>query len=100
MKHITSMKVRELIHKMNWHYPYQANLQLLESAHLIAQPYAMLHFQVHWEMFKLAIRHLVWSEILGQIPRLLLAIPGSCLGKAPKGNIGSTKMRIFEIRED
>ena len=100
MKRTASIKVRELIQKMNWHHPFEENLHFLESAHLVSQPYAFLHFLVHWEMFKLAIRHLVWPEILGQIPRLILAIPGSVFGKAPKGNIGSTKMGIFEIRED
>lgn len=75
---------------------YDERLLLLEEAHVLSQPFAIPHFLLHWEMFKLAARHQQWQEVLGQIPRLLLAIPGSLLGKAPRGNVGSTKMGIFE----
>lgn len=75
---------------------YTEALYFLEKAHLVSQPYAWPHFYVHALMFKLALRHGVWKEVLGQIPRLLLAIPGSLTGKAPKGNLGSTRMGIFE----
>lgn len=79
---------------------YEEALSILEKAHLVAQPYALPHFYVHWKMFELAKEFRVWKEFLGQIPRLFLAIPGSLLGMAPKGNVGSTKMGIFEsIRE-
>jgi hypothetical protein len=77
---------------------YDERLLLLEKAHLEAQPLAVPHFLVHWEMFKLAIEYRVFGEVFGQIPRLILAMPGSWLGKAPKGNVGSTKMGIFEER--
>lgn len=77
---------------------YDERLGILEEAHLLSQPYALPHFKVHWEMFKLALVFRVWGEFYGQIPRLLLAMPGSWLGKAPKGNVGSTKMGIFEVR--
>lgn len=75
---------------------YEEALTILEKAHLEAQPYAWPHFCVHWKMFVLAIKFRVWKEVWGQIPRLFLAIPGSLLGKAPKGNVGSTRMGIFE----
>lgn len=75
---------------------YTEALYFLEKAHLLSQPYAWSHFYVHALMLKLAFRHRVWKEVLGQIPRLVLAIPGSLTGRAPKGNLGSTKMGIFE----
>jgi hypothetical protein len=78
---------------------YQEAMSFLEEAHLLSQPYATYHLYVHWKMFLLAFRFKVWSEVLGQIPRLLLAMPGSILGMAPKGNVGSTKMGIFEERQ-
>ena len=78
---------------------YEARLALLEKAHLVSQPFARPHFLVHWEMFKLALAFKQWREFLGQIPRLFLAMPGSWLGKAPRGNIGSTKMGIFEEKK-
>lgn len=78
---------------------YTAALQCLEQAHLKSQPFAVPHLIVHFEMFKLALQFREWREVIGQVPRLLLAMPGSWLGKAPKGNVGSTKMGIFEKRE-
>jgi hypothetical protein len=75
---------------------YEKALAFLEEAHLLAQPKTLPHVYVHWKMLLLAFKFKVWKEFLGQIPRLFLAIPGSLLGKAPKGNIGSTKMGIFE----
>lgn len=75
---------------------YLAALEILEEAHLASQPFAWPHFVVHWKMFKLAFLYRHWGELFGQIPRLILAIPGSLLGMAPKGNVGSTKMGIFE----
>lgn len=75
---------------------YNEALYFLEKAHIVSQPYAWPHFYVHALMLKLAWRHRVWKEVLGQIPRLILAMPGSWTGRAPKGNLGSTKMGIFE----
>lgn len=89
--------IDELIYKSQTHNStYHEKLSILEEAHLLSQPYAVPHLKVHWEMFKLAYVHRVWPEFIGQIPRLILAMPGSWLGKAPKGNVGSTRMGIFE----
>lgn len=78
---------------------YENALLLLEEAHIISQPYAWPHVYVHWKMLLLAFEYKVWKELWGQIPRLFLAVPGSLLGKAPAGNVGSTKMGIFEVKE-
>lgn len=75
---------------------YEQAMALLEEAHILSQPHAWPHLYVHWKMFSLAYEFKKWSECLGQIPRLLLAVPGSITGKAPKGNVGSTRMGIFE----
>lgn len=75
---------------------YDSALSILEKAHLLFQPNAWQHFYTHWLMFKLALRNKVFKEVIGQIPRLILAIPGSWLGKAPRGNVGTTRMGIFE----
>lgn len=77
---------------------YEKELILLEEEHLIAQPSALPHVYVHWKMLLLALKFRNWSEFMGQIPRLFLAAPGSLLGMAPRGNVGSTKMGIFEER--
>lgn len=78
---------------------YLIALSYLEEAHILSQSKAWPHFQVHWKMFLLALRHTEFKEVLGQIPRIILAIPGSLLGLAPRGNVGSTKMGIFEIKK-
>ncbi len=78
---------------------YERSLSLLEEAHLLAQPFVWPHVYVHWKMLALAWKYLQWKEVVGQIARIILAAPGSILGKAPKGNVGSTKMGIFEERE-
>lgn len=75
---------------------YEPALKLLEEEHLRIQLEALPHFYNHWKMLLLAFKYRNWHEFLGQIPRLLLAIPGSITGKAPRGNVGSTKMGIFE----
>jgi len=78
---------------------YESDLKLLEDEHVRIQLKAIPHFIVHWKMLMLALKFKQWNEFLGQIPRLILAIPGSLTGKAPKGNIGSTKMGIFEVKK-
>jgi hypothetical protein len=75
---------------------YELDLKKLEQAHLVSQRYAWLHLYVHWHMFRLALYNQDWVEFVGQIPRLLLAVPGSWTGKAPRGNVGTTRMGIFE----
>lgn len=67
----------------------------LERAHILGQFDWLAHFHVHVLMFKLGLKTRNWSEILGQIPRILLAIPGSLTGKAPLGNVGTSRMGIF-----
>lgn len=78
---------------------YEEALSFLEEAHLIAQPKSWPHFYVHLKMLQLSFHFKKWNEFLGQIPRLFLAIPGSLTGQAPTGNVGSTKMGIFEERK-
>lgn len=78
---------------------YDAALTILEEAHLLAQAQGWEHLLVHIEMFKLALHYRVLKEALGQIPRMILAAPGSALGIFPVGNVGSTKMGLFEKGE-
>jgi hypothetical protein len=67
----------------------------LERAHVLSQPYAVPHVQVHGRMFGFAWRARIWREVLGQIPRLFLAGPGSLFGRAPLGNTGGANVGIF-----
>lgn len=75
---------------------YQKALKVLEEAHVRDQARGWEHLIIHVEMFKLALHHGDLKEALGQIPRIIVAYPGSRLGIFPKGNVGSTRMGIFE----
>lgn len=70
-----------------WHH--------LELAHILSQAYPGPHLRVHWLMFWFAFRQRNVPELLGQIPRLLLAVPGSWTGRAPRGNTGGANVGIF-----
>lgn len=75
----------------------------LERAHILAQFFAIRHFYVHILMIRFSLVHFKGYEILGQIPRIILAIPGSLTGLAPKGNSGGSNVGIFtpmEIPDD
>lgn len=78
-------EARSEIHN-SWHH--------LELAHILSQAYAGAHLRVHWLMFCFALRQRNVPELLGQIPRLLLAAPGSWTGRAPRGNTGGANVGI------
>ncbi len=69
--------------------------RFLERAHILSQAHAWPHIRVHWTMFTFAWRTHNWREWLGQIPRLILAGPGSLVGRAPWGNTGGANVGIF-----
>ncbi len=69
---------------------------LLAKAHVISQPLAWSHTLVHWQMLSLALRTRNFSEITGQIFRLVVAAPGSILKKYPKGNPGTSDISAFQ----
>lgn len=70
-----------------WHH--------LERAHVLSQAYAWPHLRVHVCMLAFAWRHRLVREFLGQLPRILLAMPGSWIGRAPLGNTGGANVGIF-----
>jgi hypothetical protein len=95
-------RIREAFeHELNAARVSQARLEIkaawyhLELAHILSQAYAGPHLRVHWLMFCFALRQRNVPELLGQIPRLLLAAPGSWTGRAPRGNTGGANVGIF-----
>lgn len=74
---------------------FDAAWTALERAHVLSQAYPRPHTFVHWEMLKLGFAQHDWREALGQIPRLILAAPGSALKRAPLGNTGRSSVGIF-----
>jgi hypothetical protein len=67
----------------------------LERAHIVSQAQAWPHVRVHLAMITFAWRRRDFHEWAGQVPRLLLAAPGSWLSRAPLGNTGRANVGIF-----
>ena len=68
----------------------------LERAHLLSQPWAWTHTRVHLAMLRLALGQRDRSEFAGQVIRLVVAGPGSLVGKYPPGNTGRTTMKMTQ----
>ena len=66
---------------------------------MLSQAHAWLHVRVHGRMLALAWRRGEAREVAGQLPRLLLAAPGSWTGRAPRGNTGGADVGIFTPME-
>jgi hypothetical protein len=64
----------------------------LERAHILSQPLAAAHIRTHLAMLDYAIRFHDRHEIAGQLVRLLVAGPGSALGRYPVGNTGGVNV--------
>lgn len=68
----------------------------LERAHILGQKYWLEHLRVHVYMLKYAFQTRNYSEAMAQLPRIILAAPGSLLNKAPYGNVGTGRVGIFK----
>src|SRR5690606_36418277 len=60
----------------------------LERAHILSQPLAVAHVRTHLTMLGFGIRQRDRREVTGQLVRLLVAGPGSAIGRYPLGNTG------------
>ncbi|HET9452296.1 MAG TPA: DUF3703 domain-containing protein [Aggregicoccus sp.] len=67
----------------------------LERAHVLSQAFALPHVRVHGRMLGYGLRRLDAREVLGQLARVLVAAPGSWLGRAPLGNTGGADVGIL-----
>ena len=64
----------------------------LERAHILGQRYFFAHLRSHWWMLKIGIRKKDYSEIFGQLTRVVAVIPGYVFGWVPKGNTGGANV--------
>jgi hypothetical protein len=62
--------------------------RLLEETHVLAQPWAWPHLRSHLDMLRLAVATRDRHEVIGQLGRVLVAAPGSAMGRYPRGNTG------------
>ena len=69
---------------------------LLEDAHVLSQPWALMHVRVHGSMFVTAIVQRDVREVRGQLSRIAVAGPGSLSGRYPTGNTGRARVRATQ----
>lgn len=98
---ITSLRLDA--HKARQNGDWSHCWQLLEDAHVLSQPWAWLHIQVHASMFIAGWKARDVIEVRGQLLRLLVGGPASMAGRYPIGNTGRARVRARQpmpIRDD
>ena len=65
-------------------------------AHILSQNSVRLHLYVHFLMLTYAAGRGEVREMLSQILRIFVTIPGHLLGRVPKGNIGWASVGLTE----
>lgn len=71
----------------------------LTDAHILSQSDAFMHSRVHLRMLILAWSEKNFSEIWGQVLRLLVAAPESLLESYPVWNTGRSNVSMLEPME-
>ena len=69
---------------------------LLETLHVVSQTRFIPHGHVHVLMLRLAWRTRDWTEVGGQMLRLLLVPLGHLTGRLPLGNSGRSNINPFQ----
>jgi hypothetical protein len=77
----------------------QAAWRHLERAHILGQPWAVEHSEVHWRMLRFGFAIKSWKEVRGQILRLVFGGVKSFVGKVPKGNTGGADVPPLQVME-
>lgn len=72
-----------------------AAFRYLERAHVLGQASTRLHTQVHWLMFRWALRQRDGREAAGQLLRMAAALTKTALGALPHGNTGGADVSAF-----
>ena len=86
------VEAREARHQCDWIQCWS----LLETAHILSQPWAWMHVRVHGSMFVTAILQRDVREVRGQLSRIAVAGPGSLSGRYPTGNTGRARVRATQ----
>jgi hypothetical protein len=68
----------------------------LERAHIVSQPFLLLHLSNHSAMLGFAFTERDPKEIFGQLARLALAPLGALTGRVPVGNTGRSNVSAFQ----
>lgn len=67
-----------------------------ERAHILSQPWPWPHTWAHAVMLRRALRERDRVEAVGQVIRMLVAGPGSALGRYPEGNTGRARVNLTQ----
>ncbi len=68
----------------------------LGRAHIVSQNKVSFHLYVHYLMLQYAFLRHDLREILGQVLRLIVTIPGHLLGRVPAGNTGWSTVGLIQ----
>ncbi|MGP4025811.1 DUF3703 domain-containing protein [Actinomadura sp. 3N407] len=68
----------------------------LERAHILSQPWPWPHTRNHFAMLALAVVQRDRREAVGQVIRIIVAAPGSALGRYPEGNTGRATVGLTQ----
>ena len=68
----------------------------LERAHILSQPWPWPHTRNHIAMLALAIIQRDRREAVGQVVRIIVAAPGSALGRYPEGKTGRATVGLTQ----
>lgn len=74
----------------------EARWRHLERAHILSQPWPWPHTRNHIAMFALAVTQRDRREAFGQVVRIIVAAPGSALGRYPEGNTGRATVPLTQ----
>ncbi len=69
---------------------------LLEAAHVVGQTRFLPHLRVHVSMLGVAWQTSDWTEVAGQIFRIVLVPIGHLTGRLPLGNPGRSNISAFK----
>lgn len=71
----------------------------LERLHILGQMFLFKHLHVHMLMLKQSLVDRNPQELLGQLFRLGLVLPGHILHRLPFGNVGSSRVSAFKMMD-
>ena len=69
----------------------------LEKAHVLGQAKMIPHLRAHFAMLWLACRLVDPREVVGQLLRISLVVPGTLVGRLPSGNTGRARVSAFQV---
>lgn len=81
---------------------YSQCFRHLERAHVLGQRNAIKHTYAHWLMFRAGLLQCDFTEVLGQVPRMLASLVFSHIW-VPVGNSGRSRvpaMKAMPVPED